>query len=49
MLKFRHAGFPKAEKWVELYGGAIHGWMYFMMNLKSVLDHGHDLRSGNDW
>jgi uncharacterized protein YndB with AHSA1/START domain len=49
VLKFTHSGFPKQEKWIDLYGGGIQGWMYFMMNLKSVLDYGHDLRSPLDW
>jgi hypothetical protein len=49
VLKFTHSGIPRDEKWVELYGGAIRGWTYFGMNLKSVLEHGHDLRSDNDW
>jgi uncharacterized protein YndB with AHSA1/START domain len=49
VLRFTHSGFPRGERWVELYGGAIQGWMYFLMNLKSVLEHGHDLRSKYDW
>jgi|HubBroStandDraft_1064217.scaffolds.fasta_scaffold52278_2 uncharacterized protein YndB with AHSA1/START domain len=49
VLKFTHSGFPKQEKWVELYGGAIQGWTYFLMNFKSVVDHGRDLRSNFDW
>jgi uncharacterized protein YndB with AHSA1/START domain len=49
IVKFEHSGFPRQERWVELYGGAIQGWTYFLTNLKSVLDHGHDLRSPYDW
>jgi uncharacterized protein YndB with AHSA1/START domain len=49
VLKFTHSGIPKGEPWVELYAGAVQGWTYFMMNLKSVLEHGHDLRSPDDW
>jgi uncharacterized protein YndB with AHSA1/START domain len=49
VLKFTHSGFPKQERWIDLYGGAIQGWTYFMMNLKSVLDHRVDLRSKYDW
>ena len=45
VVKFAHSGFPKQERWVDLYAGAIQGWTYFLMNLKSVLDHGEDLRS----
>lgn len=49
VLTLTHTGFPKQERWVDLYGGAIQGWTYFLMNLKSFLDHGHDLRSPYDW
>jgi len=49
VVKFTHSGFPKQERWVDLYGGAIQGWTYFLMNLKSVLEHDHDLRSPEDW
>ncbi|HUZ79382.1 MAG TPA: SRPBCC domain-containing protein [Thermoplasmata archaeon] len=49
VVKLTHSGFPKQERWVDLYGGSIQGWMYFLMNLKSVLDHGQDLRSQYDW
>jgi uncharacterized protein YndB with AHSA1/START domain len=49
ILKFTHSGFPKQEKWLDLYSGAIQGWTYFLMNFKSVLDHGTDLRSSYDW
>lgn len=49
VLQLRHSGFPSTEEWFELYAGAIQGWTYFLMNFKSVLDHGHDLRSPYDW
>ncbi len=49
VVKLTHSGFPKQDRWVDLYGGAIQGWQYFLMNLKSVLDHGQDLRSQYDW
>jgi uncharacterized protein YndB with AHSA1/START domain len=49
IVKLTHSGFPKQERWVDLYGGAIQGWAYFLTNLKSVLDHRHDLRSKYDW
>jgi uncharacterized protein YndB with AHSA1/START domain len=49
VLTLTHTGFPKEERWVDLYGGAIQGWTYFLMNLKSFLDHGYDLRSPFDW
>jgi uncharacterized protein YndB with AHSA1/START domain len=48
LLRIVHAGFPRREEWVDLYGGAEWGWTYFAMNLKSVLEHGHDLRSESD-
>jgi uncharacterized protein YndB with AHSA1/START domain len=48
LLRIRHSGFPRQEEWVELYGGAEWGWTYFAMNLKSVLEHRHDLRSTSD-
>jgi uncharacterized protein YndB with AHSA1/START domain len=49
VLKFTHSGFRGHGAWGELYEGAIRGWTYFMMNLKSVLENGHDLRSPYDW
>ncbi len=49
VLKLTHSGFPRHERWVDLYGGSIQGWTYFMVNLKSALDYGHDLRSKHDW
>ncbi|MGP8072311.1 MAG: SRPBCC family protein [Thermoplasmata archaeon] len=49
ILKLTHSGFPKQEKWVDLYAGAVQGWTYFLVNFKSVLDHDHDLRSPHDW
>jgi len=48
LLTVEHSGFPKEAKWVELYAGAEWGWTYFAMNLKSVLESGHDLRSPLD-
>jgi len=48
VLMVEHEGFPKLEKWTELYGGAEWGWTYFALNLKSVLETGHDLRSKYD-
>jgi uncharacterized protein YndB with AHSA1/START domain len=49
VVRFTHSGFQKSGEWVELYEGAIRGWTYFMMNLKSVLETEHDLRSPYDW
>lgn len=48
LLKVEHSGFPTAEKWTTLYGGAEWGWTYFAMNLKALLETGHDLRSPHD-
>ncbi len=49
VLRFTHSGFSKRGAWVDLYEGAIRGWTYFMMNLKSVLENDRDLRSPLDW
>ena len=45
MFSFLHRGFPREPKWTDLYAGAERGWTYYGMNLKSVLETGHDLRS----
>jgi uncharacterized protein YndB with AHSA1/START domain len=49
VVRFTHAGFRRGGPWVDLYEGALRGWTYFMMNLKSVVENGHDLRSPYDW
>jgi uncharacterized protein YndB with AHSA1/START domain len=48
ILTVEHRGFPRLPRWTELYGGAEWGWTYFAMNLKSLLEKGHDLRSKYD-
>lgn len=48
LLTVVHTGFPRAESWVGLYGVSEWGWTYYAMNLKSVLETGHDLRSLQD-
>jgi uncharacterized protein YndB with AHSA1/START domain len=48
LFVIRHTGFPREEKWTDLYGGAEWGWTYFAMNLKSVLETGRDLRTPRD-
>jgi len=48
IFSIEHTGFPKDERWADLYGGAEWGWTYFALNLKSVLETGHDLRSKHD-
>jgi uncharacterized protein YndB with AHSA1/START domain len=45
LLRLVHRGFPRGEKWTDLYGVSEWGWTYYGMNLKSVLEAGHDLRS----
>jgi len=49
IVRFVHSGFRSGGEWTELYEGAIRGWTYFLMNLKSVLESGCDLRSPDDW
>jgi len=48
LLTLKHTGFPRQEKWVDLYGVTEWGWTYYGMNLKSVLERGRDLRSNLD-
>ena len=48
LLAIEHTGFPREERWTDVYGGAEWGWTYFAMNLKSVLETGRDLRSPHD-
>ena len=48
MLELRHSGFKEGDDWVWLYGAIQSGWAYFLMNLKSVLYQGVDLRSKFD-
>ena len=48
LFKMLHSGFPRREKWTDLYGVTEWGWTYYAMNLKSVLETGHDLRSDLD-
>lgn len=48
LLTVVHSGFPRTEEWVDLYGITEWGWTYYAMNLKSVLETGHDLRSPKD-
>jgi uncharacterized protein YndB with AHSA1/START domain len=45
LFQLVHDGFPREKKWMDLYGGAEWGWTYYGMNLKSVLETRHDLRS----
>jgi len=43
-LKLHHAGIDSTES----LASASSGWSYYLANLKSVLDHGADLRSKDD-
>ena len=48
LLSLTHRGFKSGKKWVALYGGVESGWAYYLTNLRSVLEHGIDLRSELD-
>ena len=48
VLELAHSGFKSGNQWVEFYGAVCSGWAYFLTNLKSVLQHGRDLRSPLD-
>lgn len=39
-----NSGIPVGEKWLDVVGIA-QGWTFFLLNLKSVVETGHDLRS----
>ena len=45
LLKLRHTGFKDPEHFAECSSR----WGYYLTNMKSVLDHGTDLRSKYDW
>jgi uncharacterized protein YndB with AHSA1/START domain len=47
-LTVTHRGFKSGKKWVALYGAIQSGWAYYLTNLRSVLEHGVDLRSNRD-
>lgn len=48
LLTVTHRGFKSGKQWIALYGGIQSGWAYYLSNLRSVLDHGTDLRSEFD-
>jgi uncharacterized protein YndB with AHSA1/START domain len=48
LLHLRHTGYPRSDPWIEAYGATHSGWAYFLQNLRSVLEHEHDLRSRLD-
>ena len=45
LVHLRHAGFTDPEHFAE----CASRWGYYLTNMKSVLDHGVDLRSKYDW
>jgi uncharacterized protein YndB with AHSA1/START domain len=45
LLKLRHVGFTVPQRFAE----CASRWAYYLTNMKSVLDHGTDLRSEMDW
>jgi uncharacterized protein YndB with AHSA1/START domain len=45
VLRLHHSGFRVPEHFAECSSR----WAYYLTNLKSVLDHGTDLRSPLDW
>jgi uncharacterized protein YndB with AHSA1/START domain len=48
LLSLTHRGFKSGKKWVALHSAIASGWAYYLVNLKSVLQHGNDLRSSSD-
>lgn len=48
LLNVTHRGFKSGKRWVLLYASIRAGWAYYLLNLKSVLEHGNDLRSDAD-
>ena len=48
LLEVEHTGFKEGPDWVWLFGAIQSGWAYYLMNLKSVMNEGVDLRSKHD-
>jgi uncharacterized protein YndB with AHSA1/START domain len=48
LLTLRHRGFKSGRRWWLLRSSVQAGWAYYLTNLKSVLEHGVDLRSEHD-
>ncbi len=44
LLQIEHNGFGLGEEWVTYYAATYSGWTYYLLNLKSWLEHGIDLR-----
>jgi len=47
-LTVQHSGFPRTPVGIEQYGGTQSGWAYYLLNLRSVVEFGRDLRSPRD-
>jgi uncharacterized protein YndB with AHSA1/START domain len=48
LLVVEHEGFRSGKSWVRLFGAVQSGWAYYLQNLKSLLEHGIDLRNEVD-
>jgi uncharacterized protein YndB with AHSA1/START domain len=48
LLALRHTGFKAGRRWLLLRSSVQAGWAYYLTNLRSVLEHGVDLRSELD-
>ncbi len=48
ILDISHTGFKSGSLWTENHAAVCSGWAYFLLNLKSVLQYGRDLRSSYD-
>jgi uncharacterized protein YndB with AHSA1/START domain len=48
VLSVTHDGFRSGKSWARLFGAVQSGWAYYLQNLKSVLEHGTDLRTDLD-
>lgn len=48
LLTLTHRGFKSGKKWVGLHGEISSGWAYYLVNLRSVIEHDVDLRSSLD-
>ena len=44
ILELEHLGFGSGDAWAKYFGLTYSGWTYYLLNLKSVLEHGVDLR-----
>jgi uncharacterized protein YndB with AHSA1/START domain len=48
VLTVTQEGFRGGKNWLRMFGGVQSGWAYYLQNLKSVLEHGVDLRNDVD-